>query len=80
MTGNLGGPREGNCRAVSFVVVSEDPFITRDEKDLGVMPWADLITSVEEQGGSRPTFDLFDVPQADGTVLRYRAVDERLLP
>jgi len=74
----LGGPREGNCRAVSFVVVrdTEDEFETRDDKDLGVMPWAELITSIEAQGGTRPTFDLFNVPQADGTVLRYRVMSE----
>lgn len=82
MSNNLGGPREGNCRACSFIVIrdDEDGFESRDHKDLGVMPWADLIALVEEQGGTRPTFDLFDVRQADGTVLRYRAVDERFTP
>jgi hypothetical protein len=76
MSDNLGGPREGNCHAESFTVVSEEPFETRDHKDLGVMPWDDLIAMVEQAGGTRPTFDLFDIPQPDGTVLRYRVMDE----
>lgn len=81
-TAKLGGPRTGNCRACSFVVVTdtEHEFTTRDHKDLGVLPWADLIAFIEDLGGTRPTFDLFDVPQADGTVLRYRAVNEEYQP
>jgi hypothetical protein len=77
-TTNLGGPRTGNCRARSFVAAGD--FETRDHKDLGVLPWADLIAFIEQLGGTRPTFDLFDVPQADGTVLRYRAVNEEYQP
>jgi hypothetical protein len=82
MTRNLGGPREGKCHVISFIVLRDDEhsFATCDDKDLGVMPWAELIDSVAERGGTRPTFDLFDVPQDDGTVLRYRAVNERLIP
>ncbi|MGX6604804.1 hypothetical protein ACWKSP_22150 [Micromonosporaceae bacterium Da 78-11] len=80
MSHDLGGPREGLCRTRSFVIASQDPFRIRDDKDLGLMPWADLLDLVEAQGGTRPTFDLFDVPQADGTVLRYRAVNDGYLP
>jgi hypothetical protein len=81
MTG-LGGPREGNCLAYSFVVVRDDEggLEARDGKDLGVMPWADLLAMVAEQGGIRPTYDLFDIAQADGTVLRIRAMDEGVQP
>lgn len=80
MTHSLGGPREGNCHAQSFTVVSDEPFETRDHKDLGVMPWDDLISMVEHAGGTRPTFDLFDIPQPDGTFTRIRAVQEGLIP
>ncbi len=78
MTNNLGGPRTGMARVRSLVVVEEGKYVFRfrDERELGVMPWADLIDMVERQGGSRPTFDLFDVPQADGTILRYRAMHD----
>jgi hypothetical protein len=76
MTG-LGGPREGNCRARSFVVVrdDEDGLQVRDEKDLGVMAWAELLDKVAGQDGTRRTYDLFDIVQADGTVLRIHAMD-----
>jgi hypothetical protein len=80
---NLGGPREGNCHALSFTVVRDDRdgFECRDDKDLGVMPWADLLAMVEQAGGTRPTFDLFDLPaNPDGTYTRIRAVHEGLIP
>lgn len=83
MTNNLGGPREGNCRARSFTVLSDtrDDFRTSNDKDLGVMPWAELISMVEEAGGTRPTFDLFDLPaNPDGTFTRIRAVNEGFQP
>lgn len=79
---NLGGPREGNCTVRSFIVLADtrDEFLTRDETDHGTMPWADFIDSIVVAGGTRPTFDLFDVPQPDGTVRRYRAVNEGMIP
>jgi hypothetical protein len=81
MTRSLGGPREGNCRARSFTVVSDELFETRDQKDLGVMPWDELISMVEQAGGTRPTFDLFDLPaNPDGTFTRIRAVHEGMTP
>lgn len=83
MTGDLGGPREGLCHARSFTVLADTrhDFCTCDDKDLGVMPWADLISMVEDAGGTRPTFDLFDLPaNPDGTHTRIRAVNEGLTP
>jgi hypothetical protein len=74
MTHSLGGPREGSCHARSFTVISVKPFETRDHKDLGAMPWTDLISMVEQAGGTRPTFDLFDLPaNPDGTSTRIQA-------
>ncbi|MFI5895693.1 hypothetical protein ACIA5D_36920 [Actinoplanes sp. NPDC051513] len=52
----------------------------RDEIDHGVMAWADFIDSIITAGGSRPAYDLFDVPQPDGSVRHYRAVDEGTNP
>ncbi len=82
MKHKLGGPTEGNCRVKSVIVVCDtrDRWESRDEKQLGVMPWIDLLNLVESQGGIRPTFDLFDVHQPDGTILRYRAVHEGFIP
>lgn len=71
---SLGGPREGLCHAISFVVLRETPLLMYDKRDLGVLPWVDLIAMVEAAGGSRPAYDLFDIPQEDGTVLRYRVM------
>lgn len=78
----LGGPSEGNCAVRSFTVLADtaDDFRTSDEKDEGTMPWAEFIASIAAQGGTRPTFDLFDVPLPDGTVRRYRAVPEGCTP
>lgn len=83
MTGNLGGPREGLCNARSFTVLADarDDFRTGNERDLGVMPWADLIAMVEKAGGTRPRFDLFDLPpNSDGTFTRIRAMGEGYTP
>lgn len=44
-------------------------------EDLGVMTWEALAGKVTAEGGRRVTYDLFDVPQPDGTTLRFRAVD-----
>jgi hypothetical protein len=77
---SLGGPREGVCRVHQFTVINEQPLETRSEKDLGVMPWTALIATVEKAGGSRPTYDLFDIPRPDGTITRYRAVDVDAAP
>jgi hypothetical protein len=73
---DLGGPREGTCLARSFVVVRDDQggLETRNGKDLGVLPWAELLDLVAGHGGSRRTYDLFDIAQADGTVVRIRAM------
>lgn len=64
------GPQQGTCSVKAWTVGFDDP-----PQILGVMPWADLIQQVEDQGGTRRTYDLFDVPQDDGTVLRYWAMD-----
>ena len=83
MTHNLGGPRGGNCRAYSFTVIPQKPIgiRVRDRQDLGIMPWADLIDMVEQAGGTRPAFDLFDMPaNPDGTFTRIRAVREGMVP
>ena len=83
VTTNLGGPREGLCRARQFTVLRDTPndFLTRDDEDLGVLPWAELIAMVEARGGTRPTFDLFDLPpNPDGTWTRIRAVNEGFTP
>ncbi|GAA0493951.1 hypothetical protein Ade02nite_20900 [Paractinoplanes deccanensis] len=79
---NLGGPREGNCTVKSFIVVADtrDEFITRDERDHGTMPWADFIDSIAVAGGTRLAYDLFDAPQPDETVRRYRVVNEGFQP
>ncbi len=75
MTTTLGGPTTGLCHVRSFTVACEDPFEARDEADLGVMPWPELVALIENAGGSRPAYDLFDLPAPDGTTVRYRAVD-----
>ncbi len=85
MTTSLGGPREGMCTARQFTCqplgACKDDFDVIDEKQLGVMPWAELISMVEQAGGSRPTFDLFDLPaNPDGTWTRIRAVEEGMTP
>ncbi len=83
MTTSLGGPREGMCRARQFTIDPAYPLDNqpRDDKDLGVMPWAELISMVEQAGGSRPTYDLFDLPaNEDGTWTRIRAVEEGFQP
>jgi hypothetical protein len=83
MTGNLGGPREGNCRTRSFTVIPGRPYAywPHDDKDLGVMPWDDPISMVEDAGGTRPTFDLFDLPpNPDGTFTRIRVVQDGATP
>jgi hypothetical protein len=80
---SLGGPREGMCRARQFTVVRDtrDDFETRDARDLGTLPWAELIGMVEDAGGTRPTFDLFDLPpDPDGSWTRIRAVSEGYQP
>lgn len=82
MTHNLGGPRDGNCTVRSAIVHTDtrDEFRTSNEIQHGTMPWADFIDMIAVAGGTRPTCDLFDVPQPDGTVRRYRAVNEGLIP
>lgn len=77
MTRSLGGPREGSCRVTKMTgwVGSDGELRVDFREDLGVMAWTGLIALAEQQGGSRPTYDLFDVPGHDGTVVRYRAVN-----
>ncbi len=75
---NLGGPREGNCTSKSFLLTENGS--VRDEQQHGTRPWADFIADMEQAGATRLTFDLFDVPQRDGTVRRYRVVGEGLQP
>lgn len=79
---SLGGPREGMCTAHQFTVVRDgEDFETRGDKPLGTMPWADLIARVEAAGGTRPAFDLFDLPpNPDGSFTRIRAVPEGFQP
>lgn len=64
-----------NCRVVKFEVVSENPFRSRSEEDLGLMSWADLEERVAAEGGCRVTYDYFEVSDPSGRVFRYRAVD-----
>ncbi len=83
MTASLGGPRTGMCVARQFTCTPDQygGFTTSDDKDLGVQPWADLISMVETAGGTRPTYDLFDLPaNEDGTWTRIRAVEEGFQP
>ncbi len=83
MTTSLGGPREGMCAARQFNCLPDQfgGFTTGDDKHLGTLPWADLIGRVESAGGTRPTYDLFDLPaNPDGTWTRIRAVEEGMTP
>ena len=66
-------PQQGRCSVKSWTAVGDTRL--SEQQILGEMAWADLIAQVEQQGGTRPTYDLFDVPNPDGTVTRYRAVD-----
>lgn len=66
-----------HCHVTRFTVYG-DPKTSlefSEPDDLGVMTWGELKHLVDDQGGTWPTYDLFDVPQSDGTTLRYRAVD-----
>jgi hypothetical protein len=67
-------PQPGRCRVEAWTM-RDGTFVDKDSRILGEMTWADLITQVAEQGGTRPTYDLFDVPNPDGTTTRYRAID-----
>lgn len=76
MNGDLGGPRKGCCHVTKSTgrPTPDGGFDATSREDLGVMAWIDLIGMVEKTGGTRPTYDLFDVIQGDGIVARYRAV------
>ncbi len=77
---SLGGPTEGNCTVHSWLTYADGgplPDHSRDDQDRGVQPWAEFIASIAAQGGSRPTFDLFDVPAGLGRNRRYRAMSAR---
>jgi hypothetical protein len=66
-----------NCRVTRFTVYG-NPATSLDfsaSEELGAMTWGDLKEQVAGEGGQRVTYDLFDVPQHDGTTIRYRAVD-----
>lgn len=75
---NLGGPREGLCRISSWLRYPDGEPLPDDRmagQDHGIRAWDEFITDMEQAGATRPTYDLFDVPQPDGTVRRYRAMD-----
>ncbi len=74
---NLGGPREGNCTSRSFLLLENGA--VRDEQQHGTRPWAEFIADMEKAGATRPTFDLFDVPEG-GLTRRYRVVSEGMIP
>jgi hypothetical protein len=65
------------CRVTRMVgYLNLDNHFSADvSEDLGVMTWGDLKHRVLDEGGTWPSYDLFDVPQSDGKTVRYRAVD-----
>ncbi len=80
---DLGGPREGLCRTRSWLRYPDGeplPDGRNDAQDHGVRSWADFLDCMTVAGATRPTYDLFDVPQPDGLVRRYRVVNEGLQP
>jgi hypothetical protein len=77
MTTTLGGPREGTCTVKSWLRhpdPDDRPYADHlaDNTDHGTMTWADFLDTMTIAGASRPTYDLFDVEQANGLIRRYR--------
>ena len=65
----------GRCHVTRFRVVSEDPSARREEEPLGVMLWSEVQALVEGQGGHRVHYDVADVPEPGGTIMRYWMID-----
>jgi len=65
-------PQQGSCSVTSWTALGNTQLT--DRQILGEMAWADLIAQVEQQGGERLTYDLFETPGPDGTTTRYHAI------
>ncbi|MET0417292.1 MAG: hypothetical protein ABW022_14870 [Actinoplanes sp.] len=61
------------CRLERWTLVDGEP--QQPSRVLGVARWEDLLALVKSSGGRSLTYDLFDIPNPDGGIDRYRAVD-----
>ncbi|HEY6115909.1 MAG TPA: hypothetical protein VI172_08125 [Candidatus Dormibacteraeota bacterium] len=73
---DLGGPREPRpCHVESWRIDTDGNPIGDNHDVHPPTTWHQLISTMEAAGGSRPTYDLFDLTLPDGTRRRYRAYD-----
>jgi hypothetical protein len=61
------------CHVEMWTVVGNTA--TGPSQILGRTTWTQLHELVTKQGGRRLTYDLFEVPNGDGTATRYRATE-----
>ena len=64
------------CFVQMWTVV--DGKVREPARILGRTTWTELEELVTKQGGRRLTYDLFDVPNPDGTTTRYRATENEV--
>lgn len=64
------------CHVQMWTVI--DGAVRQPSQILGRTTWAELHELVTKQGGRRLTYDLFEVPNSDGTATRYRATENEV--
>ncbi|GAA0529400.1 hypothetical protein GCM10010172_07600 [Paractinoplanes ferrugineus] len=67
--------RTGDCTVRSWLLDADDVELPGNTTEPTVLSWVDFLDIMRVARAVRRTYDLFDVPQPDGTCRRYRAID-----